>query len=262
MKNITVNNQLTPEEIESKVWVESTRLFPNLVEDIYIDFAITGPSSQNSSQNNVLVVACRKEFINSLSETMKLADLSLKIVDINYFAYERSLILMAKQSPDIKTVALLNVGFFYIDLIVMHEGNAVYTHETSHDGSNLKKISQSQMEHKYAKVTEGMDPPVVSQEFNIRDILSLSLGMQIKHTMQFFYSSRPNIRLQRVILSGDCAIAFPELLSYVQTEIGKEVILADPFKEMVLSSRIDKEKLARHTPELVLCCGLALRNLL
>lgn len=262
MKNITVDNRLTPDEIESKVWIEANRLFPNLIEDIYLDYVVLGISTQDASQRDVLVVACRKELIKPYLDMIRLAELNVKIIDINYFAYERALYLMAKQSPDLKTIGLINIGSYLINLIVMHEGNAIFTHEVSYDSSSLRNIMQPRMTYQHAMAGDEVDSSNSSEtESNLFSVLNQELGMQVKHIMQFFYSSRPNIRIERLILSGECVIGIPDLVKYIKLEVGKDVVLANPFKEMTFSHQVDKEKLAHFTPSLVLCCGVALRNI-
>ncbi len=244
VKNITVDKRFTMDEIESRVWIEANRLFPKLIDDIYLDFAVTGPSSEDASKLDILLVACRKEVINPFLEVMYLSGLNTKIIDVNYFALERALHLVAKQTPELKTLALLNIGFFFIDLIVIHEGEPSFTHEVSYDSSGIKQM----IAHGTSNIADQTE------------MLKQNLGLLIKHIIQFFYSSRPNIRLQRIILSGDCAIALPELAGFIQSEVNKEVVLAHPFQDMEVAPIIDKEKLKSFSPALMLCCGLSIWN--
>src|SRR5438445_7794716 len=61
IKNITIDKRLSEDEIESRAWIEANRLFPDLVGNIYLSFDILGPSIQDSSQLELMLVACRKE---------------------------------------------------------------------------------------------------------------------------------------------------------------------------------------------------------
>lgn len=246
VKNITVDNRLTMDEIETRVWVEANRLFPKLIDDIYLDFAVMGPSSQDTAKQDVLLVACRKEFIHPYLEVMRLSGLSAKRIDVNYFALERALAVVAKQSPEVKTLALLNIGYTYIDLIVTHEGAATFTHEVSYDGNSLKLMGNHENSSNNTEQIE---------------LFKHSLGLQIKHAIQFFYSSRPTMRIESIILSGDCSVAIPDLANYIQLEVNKKMILADPFKDMELAPTIDKEKLKHYASSFMLCCGLTLQKL-
>jgi len=258
IKHITVDNRLLPDEVESRIWVEANRLFPSLVSDIYLDFSIIGPSAQDMTQNEIVLIACRKEQIRPYLEIMHLVGLNLKVVDINYYALERALSLIVKQLSQLKTFAILNINFSLIDLLVEHENKTIYTHELSYDGYALMQFTQEGLHHQGDMEREKID---VENKIKLDAILKNNLEIHLTHAMQFFYSSRPSIRIEHIIVAGDCAAAIPELARFVQQAVGKEVILANPFKDMIIAPDVDKVKLIQYAPSLMLCCGAALSQL-
>jgi type IV pilus assembly protein PilM len=247
VKTITVDNRLHPDEVESRVWLEADRLFPSLIGDIYLDFANNGPSSHDPSQEEILIVACRKVQLNQYLDIVRLAGLNPKVVDVNYYAYERALSLIIQRPPEMKTVAFLNINYRLIDLLVVHEGKLVYTHELSYDGHHLLKLRD------FADNDNASPENAAPNE-----ILKNSLGLHLKHTLQFFYSSKPNIRLERIILGGDVPANLSGVLEYVSNETGKEVVLANPFVDMKFEANVDQVRLSQYASSLMLCCGLAL----
>lgn len=243
VKNLNVDKRLTSDEIESKVWIEVNRLFPNLVGNIYLDFSVLGPSTKDPNQLELLLVACRKEQLDPYLNVMRAAKLIPKIVDVNSYALERALtLLLNKQAQDAKTIALLNISFSWIDLIVEHEGNMVYVHELSYDGSALANQKNS------------------AEIANI-ELLRNTLGLQLRHSLQFFYSSRPNIRVEKIFLVGDACVLIPGLKDFIQEEVGKEIVLGNPFANMQLAPNIDRAALEKVAPAFMLCAGLALSKL-
>lgn len=259
VKHINVDQRLTPEEIESRVWVEANRLFPNLINDIYLDFAVIGPFDEEASHNEILIVACRKEQIKPYLDVMTQAGLTVKIIDINYYAFERAMSIVVKQVPNIKTIALLNISYRLIDLLVMHEGKLIYTHEVGYDGHELAKLVKTESDTDVLNEESGAGL-IDENDPSANEILASLLGAHLKHAMQFFYSSKPNVRIDEIILAGDCASDIPGLLNYVRNEVGKNVTLADPFKDMSVADTVDKGKLMHYAASLMLCCGLALSN--
>jgi len=245
IKDITVDKRLNIDEIESRVWIEANRFFPNLIGEIYLDFAVIGPSAQDASQLEIILVACRKEQIDPYLDVIRQADLYPRLVDINSYALERTLTLIAKQYPDTQTLALLNISFSLITLIVIHEGILIYTHELNYDGHNLSHLNENS--------TGGNDLKIESLT-----ALKGSLSLHLRHTMQFFYSSRPNIRIEQLILSGDCAVIFSDLPDFIMKETGKTVMLANPFKNLKIAKGLDESNLQKYAPSLMLCCGLAM----
>lgn len=253
IKNINIDNRLTPEEIESRAWIEANRHFPDLVGDIYLDFVIVGPATQDSSQLELVLIACRKEQIEPYLEILKQSSLKAKIVDVNSYALERALSLIIKDTPHLETTALLNLNEQSSTLIVIHAGKLIYAHDQSYDGYKL--ISQIQ---EYLKVEANKESTM--DDINYQNILQENLSAHLRHTMHFFYSSRPHITIQQMVLSGDCA-TLPNLALFIQREIGIETILANPFIHMSLSPNINEKQFKSYIPTLMLCCGLALSKL-
>ncbi|MBV9574996.1 MAG: pilus assembly protein PilM [Gammaproteobacteria bacterium] len=230
IKHISINKNLRADEIESRVWLEANKLFPDLIGDIFLDFFPVGIAEQDATRQEFTLVACRKDQLQPYLTLMHQADLNAKTVDLNSYALERALNIILKNEPDYKTVALLNINFSLITLIVIDENKLVYTHEITPD-----------LPHGDAE--------------NSTDFKN-SLSLHLRHTMQFFYSSRPSVRLQKVLVSGDCAATIPNLAEFIQKETNKETALANPFKNMSLSANVDQETLKHYAPALMLCCGL------
>lgn len=242
IKNITIDSRLTEDEIESRAWIEANRHFPDLVGNIHLDFSILGPSVQDSTQIELILVACRKDQIKPYLEILQLAGLTPKIVDVNSYALERALNVVATMTtPPIKTIAMLNLDFTLSTLIVMQEGKLTYAHDQSYDGHRLMN---------QAKTVEPNNPKYM-------DILKETLSAHLRHSIHIFFSSRPNVSVEKIILSGDCS-TLPELATFVQHEIGIDTVIADPFANMTMDSRINAEEFQKHKSSLMLCLGLAL----
>lgn len=259
VKNITVDSRLTADEVESRVWIEANRLFPNLIGDIYLDFAVVGPSSADSTQSEVTIIACRKEHMNPLIETVTQAGLTPRNIDINSYALMRAFSLIAIRTPETKNFALINITFSLIDLIVISEGKLVYTHERSYNGSDILEELEELRARKMDESPNDVD--VLSKPSVIIDILKSKLSLHIRHVMQFFYTSRPNVRVEELFLSGDCAATIPEFADFIFQEVGKKIIMANPFERMKINDQIDQKQLNQFAPAFMLCSGLALTKM-
>lgn len=318
IKNITVDKRLSPEEIESRAWIEANRLFPDLVGDIYLDFAVAGPNPQDGSQIEIVLVACRKDQIKPYFEVLKQSGLVAKIMDVNCYALERALPLALPQASPLKTVALLNLNFTLSSLIVVQDGTLIHAHDQSFDGQRLitqihdflqkagttipaeatpqppqtqnasptgaevladvEAQTLAKMEAQAVAEVEAASaaasPPAttaevvatpevknapVDPETQHMNIFKETLSSHLRHTMHFFFSSRPGITIQKIILSGDCA-GLPKLANYIQQEIGVETEIADPFKNMTMGN-INTNDLQKNASALMVCCGLALSKI-
>lgn len=255
-KTIPIDKRLRSKDIESRAWIEAHRYFPDLIGNIYLDFVVMGPSAEDSSQVDLNLVACRKDQITPYLETLRLAGLTAKILDVNSYAFERSLFLIAKKASNVnlKTIALLNFDLDLISLIVIHKNKMIYAHDESFDGRRLLG-SKAKKQASEPQINENQN-----ENDNKMDFLKEYLTTHLRHTMHFFYSSKPNIHIQKIILSGDCA-TIPNIDTFIKEELGIEVQIANPFEKMTLAPGVDKEKLQKNAPSLMLCCGLALSKL-
>lgn len=254
IKNITIDSRLTKNEIESRAWIEANRHFPDLVGDIYLDFSVIGPSADDNTQSEVLLVACRKEQIKPYIDVLRQAGLNAKIVDIDSYALERALaLLVSTQNQEV--VALLNLDTHLSTLIVLEKGNMVYAHDQSHDGQRL--LTQTYNYLKERGMGDGVDYVGLLEDSSYNDILKESLISHLRHTMHFFYASKPNINIQRVYVSGDCGIV-PGIAAFIQREINLEAEVANPFAKLRLGPGFNTEKINQHAPAFMLSCGLAL----
>jgi type IV pilus assembly protein PilM len=262
IKQVTIDSRLNEEEIESRAWVEANRNFPDLVGDIHLDFSIVGPSAQDATQLEMVLVACRKEQIKPYLDVLHDSNLTPKVLDVNCYALERALGVIAPQTDNpASAVALLNLNFTLSSLIVLQNKKLIYAHDHSYDGTRLINQVRNYLQEEGKNISDPIEktlPPGDNQPY--QDILRENLTSHLRHTMHFFYSSRPNIMIQKLILAGDCATV-PNIAQYIQDETHVETVLADPFANMVLASNVDKDLLKKYASTLTLCCGLALSDI-
>lgn len=253
IKTVTIDSRLTEDEIESRAWIEANRHFPDLVGDIHLDFTIA-MSAQDSSQLDLTLVACRKDQIKPYLEILKQAGLGAKIVDLDCYALERALPLVIAPSS-LDTIALLNLNVNLSSFIVVHHNHLIHAHDQSYDGTRL--LNQVEVYLKEHGIENAKDNKEILNDEGFYSILKENLISHLRHILHFFYSSRPNINIQKIILAGDCA-SITNLPVFIQKEIGIETILANPFEKITCAKEVDQEALQKNAAALMLCCGLAL----
>lgn len=258
IKTINIDNRLKEEEIESRAWIEANRLFPDLVGDIYLDFTVSSqPTADDKNLSEMTLVACRKEQMKSYLETFKQAGLRVKKVDVNCYALERSLGLLlqgtsASQDPQSAT-ALLNLNKQLSTFIVMSHQQLIHAQDQTYDGNRL--LTQTSTYIKDHGISAGSSE--VAEDTGYNDILKETLISHLRHTIHFFYSSRPNVTVKQIILSGECALV-PHLAFFIQREMGLATTIAQPFANMQFAPQVNKEKLIQQGAPWMLACGLAL----
>ena len=251
IKNITVDARLNEREIESRAWIEANRYFPDLVGEIYLDFIKMGLSPDDPSHLELVLVACRKEHVKPYLEILNQVGLVPKIVDINCYALERVIPLLTSE-PSSQAIGLLNLDLGLSSFIVVQNNQMLYAHDHNFDAHQL--VVQVQ---EFWKVNNTQafaeDPAYIA-------LLKANLTSHIRHTLHFFYSSRPTINIHQLILAGDCA-TIPDLADFIKQESNIETIIADPFRDMKLADTVATETLKTNAPAFTLSCGLALSAL-
>lgn len=252
-KNILIDKRLNPSDIETRAWIEANHHFPDLVGDIYLDFNVLGVSNTDPTQLEILLVACRKEQVTPYLDVIREAGLTPKIVDVNSYALERALSVVTEGYAQVNTVALLNLNKYLSSLIVVHEKKMIYAHDHNYEGERLMTQVQE-----YLSKSPETTASLADVAYN--DILKSALTSHLRHTMHFFYSSRPNIPIQKLLLVGSCS-TIPNLAAFIQQEVGVETVLGNPFEKMIIAPGIEKSILQQEASTMMQCCGLAMSEI-
>lgn len=255
IKQTGIDARLNSDEVESRAWIEAQRQFPELVGDIFLDFTVTGVMPDDPNQKELLLVACRKEHVKPYLELASEAGINAKILDIDSYALERALQLVLSESNKSKVLALLNLNVNLSTLIVVQNGRLIYAHDQSFDGRRLESGTKKYLAEKGFQSVS--DPQVLLADEGYCNILKENLISHIRHTVHFFYSSRPNIAIEKILFSGDCAL-IQGVAPFIQREIGIESAVVDLASQLELASNVDADLFIRNAPALMLCCGLAL----
>lgn len=253
IKTIAVDGRLNAVDIESRAWIEANHHFPDLVGDIYLDFDVVGPSAQDPSQLDLLLVACRKDHVKPYLDILNESGFTVKVVDVNCYALERALSLFIRQFPKLQTVALLNLDFNISSLIVIHQGQMIYAHDHSYEGFYFMTQAQQYLKDKNEAKVSLADPAYL-------DILKAGISAHLRHSMHFFYSSRPHIAIEKLVLAGDCSTV-PYLNAFIQQETGLDTVLVNPFAGMTVEPIVDETMLQKYSSALMLVSGLSLSKL-
>ena len=86
-----------------------------------------------------------------------------------------------------------------------------------------------------------------------------SMAQEVNRALQFFYSSSQVGAVDHVVIAGGCA-SIEGIDKLIQSKIDTTVTVANPFKNMSVSSKVKAEALANDAPALMIACGLALRS--
>ncbi|MDP3845723.1 MAG: pilus assembly protein PilM [Pseudomonas sp.] len=263
-KTIEMEAGLSDDELENQLKVEADQYIPYPLEEVAIDFEAQGPSARNPERIEVLLAACRKENVEVREAALALAGLTAKVVDVEAYALERAYGLLVSQlsnGQDDLTVAVVDIGATMTTLSVLHNGKTIYTREQLFGGKQLteevqRRYGLSVEEAGLAKKQGGLPDDYDSE---VLQPFKEAVVQQVSRSLQFFFAAGQFNDVDYILLAGGTA-SIPDLDRLIQQKIGTPTLVANPFAEMALSSKVNAGALASDAPALMIACGLAMRS--
>ena len=191
------------------------------------------------------------------------ADLIAEKIDIEAYCMERAFELIAEQLEDQEgqVVAIIDIGATMTTLSVLHNGRTIYTREQLFGGKQLteeiqRRYGLSVEEAGLAKKQGGLPDDYDSE---VLQPFKEAVVQQVARSLQFFFAAGQFNDVDYILLAGGTA-SIPDLDRLIQQKIGTQTLVANPFADMALSSKVNAGALASDAPALMIACGLAMRS--
>ncbi|WP_245391797.1 type IV pilus assembly protein PilM [Salinicola aestuarinus] len=262
-RTLTLPASLSDDDIEARIQMESEKYVPFPLNEVAFDFQRLGTRGRYDDQQEVLLVACRMQDIETLTATLEEAGLEVVAVDVEGFALERVWRELVTQInvPDDNATALVDIGANLCAFHVLKAGRIVYSRDNLYGGRQLtdaisKRFGMSFEEAGRAKKRGGL-PDAYEQR-----VLTPFLDTLIQHigrSLQLYYTAAGQDEIRHIILAGGSS-ALPGFAERLRAQSGLESILANPFASMRVHSRVDRGALAADAPAMLTACGLAMRS--
>ena len=263
-KVITMPADLNDAELEAQIEMEADQYIPYPLEEINLDFEIIGPSAQNPDTVDVLLAASRSENIELRSAALAIGGLTPKIVDVEAYTIENSSKLIIHQMEDARdehVIAVVDIGATMTSLNVVENNQLIYTREQSFGGKQLTEEIMRRYGLAYDEAgrlkKDGGLPDNYIQE--VLEPFKETIAQQVSRFLQFFYTSGQHNSVDMIALAGGCA-AIPGIDELVESQLDTPTVIANPFAEMSLASKVNPQALSNDAPSLMIACGLAMRS--
>ncbi|HXF65617.1 MAG TPA: pilus assembly protein PilM [Burkholderiales bacterium] len=263
-KKILVPAGQSEEDLELQVETEANQYIPFSLDEVNLDFQVLGPAPNSPDDVEVLIAASRKEKVIDRVAVAEAAGLKALVMDVDVFAAQTAFELIESQFPERgkdQNIAIVDVGATMMAVNVLRNDQSIYMREQPFGGNQLTQEIQNRFgltaeEAEAAKRSGGLPE---NYESEVLQPFMDMMGLEVARALQFFFTSTQYNQVNHIVLSGGCA-AIPGVDEAVARRVQVNTIIANPFVNMALSSRIRPKSLAQDAPSLMVACGLAMRR--
>jgi len=264
-KVIQMDASLSELKLEELIQFEAEQHLPHPLDEVSLDFQVVGPNAKNPQLLDVLLVASHKNNVESRVAAIMAGGVHVKVVDVESYAIERACQLLRDEWPEQgnqQTVAIFVLSALVLTLVVLHDNKVIFARSENFGSDQLTKMIQQRYNMSYEEAEQaklkGVLPDDYAQEV-LEPFKELVL-LQIRRSLQFFFSTAQTLEIDYFVLAGGSA-RLPGLADKIGEQLNLKVSVANPFANMQLASTVDAEVLQHEAPGLLLCAGLALRNI-
>lgn len=249
--------------VDSAVLAEASHLIPDSLDNVNLDYQVTD-WIEAGNKMEVLVVAVKRDIINTYTETIRGAGLDPVVVDVDYFALENMFELNYDPPAEGRPVALVDIGARYSSINILKEGRSTFTGDVPVGGAEFSDALVRQLgvspedaeQLKIGKAAGRMDPEMAEP---IIGSVTEFIVEEIQRALSFFWTAATDEPLGAVLLSGGTA-RMPGLTSTLKQRLDCPVDIVEPFRKVAVGGRVDRSLIDAHGPSLAVAIGLATRR--
>lgn len=255
----------TEEEINDQVIWEAEQYIPFDIDDAVLSHHVFGQNEGGGM--DVLVVAAKKQIIDTFKELVEKVKLKVKVIDLHSLAVINvfDLISSKKLKKDCSYI-VMDIGAQKTSLIIFRNGRIIFVKEMEIGGLMVTEEIQRQMGVNYSEaedlktnVDENGNLP--EEVVDIIDEVLDTIFTEVKKTIDFYLTSSSDESLSACFVTGGCTL-LPGLIDGIEALLGMEVKILNVFDGIEYDKRnIDEDELENIAYRGVAALGLAMRDL-
>jgi type IV pilus assembly protein PilM len=252
-------------ELEANVEFEANNVIPENLENVNLDYQVLN-FVDGGNKMEVLLVAVKKEIVNSYADVVQEAGLTPAVMDVDYFALENMYEANYATEPGSGVIGLIHSGARYTSITLLQNGLSIFTGDLPMGGEEFtdglrKQLSISAEAAETFKVTGVLEGKKdLDLESMLRPMVE-NLVEEVRRTVSL-YGAVPSDEgdgLATIHLSGGSA-KLPGLRGLLEEKMAVPVRLAEPFRGFTVSKNIDRTYLMEAAPIFAVGAGLSIRR--
>lgn len=250
--------KVSDDELTATIYWQLKQYLPYPIEDVQSDHTVL--SVDQTGQRKVLVVAAPKKLVDLYVEILERAGLLPVAVESETLASLRTI----RNTQSVTDAVILDLGANSTDMAIMVNSELFFSQSIGTGSDLLTKALVNEFQLSYAQAEEykrsfGMKQDV--GEGKVKNAIKPVLDIIITEVMRGIEFFKTEIMMQppaKVILTGEGAL-LPALSEYVNSVLGYEVSLADPFEKVVLPEKL-QATLKQSGPAYTVAIGLCMKE--
>lgn len=202
--------KMTVEELNHQLYWEAEQYIPFDINEVNLDFAIIGPSKGTQSQSpmmDVLLVAAKKEYIQTVKSVVEEAGLKACVIDNQAFslgnAFEFNYGYTFKESRASLMNVIIDFGAGSTKVSVVEGDKTTFTRELRQSGIGCTQLISERLgvalaEAEQMKITQSEEASV----FPVISEFSQNMIDEIARTLDFCSTQNTDVALQGVYICG------------------------------------------------------------
>ena len=251
------------DELEANVEFEANKLIPENLENVNLDYQVLG-YLEGGNKMEVLLVAVKKEIVNSFADAIEAAGLTPAIIDVDYFAMESMYETNYEPQAAGEAIGLIHIGARYTSINVLSNGISTFTGDLPVGGAEFtdslrRGMQVSDAEAETIKVAGELNGNKGAELATWLRPAAQSLAEEIQRTLSLYGAIASEEGIRNIYLTGGGAKVVG-LTSVMEERLAVPVQLAEPFRNFRVSKNLNRAALADLEPLLGVAVGLSIRR--
>jgi type IV pilus assembly protein PilM len=267
IKKVTLD-QMNEAELRDLIHDEAGKYLPfDNMDDVNYDFQILGDNNYNPNQMDLIIVAAKKDVVNSYLEAVTATGLNVMIMDVAPFVLE-SMYEANYEFDNDEIVVLINIGASITGINVIKGGMSIFTRDFALAGNSITESLQEKYKVTFEEAekikTEGLPNGNDGDNLDLKNSIldaAQPICQEIERSIEYFRSTFGGEYIKFVLLSGGSAKIY-NLAANLSEKLNVKTEIINPFLKIGYNKRnIDAKKLESIKPIAATAIGLGLRKI-
>ncbi|MGV8058305.1 MAG: type IV pilus assembly protein PilM [Smithellaceae bacterium] len=255
--------QMEEAELRDLIRDEGGKYLPfDNMDDVNYDFQILGDNEFNPNQMDVIIVAAKKDIVNSYLDALLNAGLNVMIMDVDSFALETMYEVNYKYEND-EIVVVVNIGASITNINVIKGGMSIFTRDFTLGGNSITEALQGKYNISFEDAEKNKVECLSDNTELQNDILDFAepICSEIERSIDYFRSTFGGENIKHIFLSGGSA-RINGLATTLSQRLNIETEIINPFLKIGYNKKnIDTKELENISPIAAVAIGLSLRKM-